>query len=363
MAENIDAKIVDEVESRLEDLFGGDDDDDGLAVVSEDSSEVEVEDDAPSFEDVSRDIEDAPVLEEDSDDDFENSPLKKLKAVVLSIDWEITDDIMTKFLDQVNELKDVYPDDRIIQMFLQLLTSVGKYIKAKKENADPDVVRLLNSAFAGLEKVTATDDIPEKEKKRLILGEIDKFKKIREKLGGKPAEPKDTKVSSTEDEKPMAKGEPDKSKSKPQEDVESVTSSKVKDEAKDKGKSTSKGLGFGSQISLIMFLPLLVVVGAGYVYIRQLTDIPSQIDQMVQAYSGVSLEGARNIVLAVLCGLLVLIGLITTVCCSRLARKLKYLAEVVERINAGETVSTIEVKAGGEVGALINAIGRFRNNA
>ena len=37
--------------------------------------------------------------------DSKDSPLRELKTIVLSIDWEITDEVMTKFIEQIGILK------------------------------------------------------------------------------------------------------------------------------------------------------------------------------------------------------------------------------------------------------------------
>jgi methyl-accepting chemotaxis protein len=350
LAEN----IVSEVEDRLTDLFG-----DG----GEDSSDVEVAPDVESvtdFDDVSSDIEDAPTLEEDNDA-LEKSPLKDLKSIVLSIDWEISDEIMSRFLDQVNSLTGIYQGDRIILMFLSLLNSVGKYIKAKKENSDADVVKLLNSSYAALEKSVLTKEITEDEKKKLIITEVNKFKKIREKLGGKPADEPKKDVISPEKEK-VSQPEPEP---EPVLEVKEAVSQPVQEEVTEEPPAVisvakSKGLGLGSKINLFVLLPLIIVVAAGYVYIRQLTGVTLQIDQTIQAYSGVSIEGARNIVFAVFCGLVIIIGIVASIYVSRLAGTVKYLTDVVENINAGEAVPEIKVTSGDEIGALAEAIGRLR---
>jgi methyl-accepting chemotaxis protein len=352
LAEN----IVSEVEDRLTDLFG-----DG----GEDSSDVEVAPDVEvasdvesvtDFDDVSSDIEDAPTLEEDNDA-LEESPLKDLKSIVLSIDWEISDEIMSRFLDQVNSLTGIYQGDRIILMFLSLLNSVGKYIKAKKENSDADVVKLLNSSYAALEKSVLTKEITEDEKKKLIITEVNKFKKIREKLGGKPADEPKKDVISPEKEKV--------SQPEPVLEVEEAVSQPVQEEVTEEppaviSAAKSKGLGLGSKINLFVLLPLIIVVAAGYVYIRQLTGVTLQIDQTIQTYSGLSIEDARNIVFAVFCGLVIIIGIVASIYVSRLAGTVKYLTDVVENINAGEAVPEIKVTSGDEIGALAEAIGRLR---
>jgi len=330
LAEN----LINEVEDRLADLFseGGDD-------------EPKVEtppdvDTSPDFNDVGSDMDDPPILEEDNGD-IEDSPLKELKSIVLSIDWEISDEIMTRFLNQVNGLMETYQDDRIIQMFLQLLSSVGKYIKAKKENSDPDVVKLLNSAYVGLEKVVLTEEISGDERKKLIIIEVNKFKKIREKLSGKPAAAK--RVAPTSKEEVVGKPETGAEAAK---EKTPVTVSEVQ----------SKRLGFGSKFNLAVLLPLIIVVAAAYIYVRQLTRVPLQIDQMIQAYTGVPFEDAGNVVLAVLCGLVILIGLIASGYVHRLAGKVKTLTHVVERLVVGEDAPPIKFKPGDEIGALAEAI-------
>lgn len=372
MAEN----IVSEVEDRLTDLFGANDGD---------APEVEVTSDAesvPDFNDVRSDIEDAPTLEEEHDD-LEESPLKDLKSIVLSIDWEISDEIMSRFLEQVNGLMKVYQDDRIIQMFLKLLNSVGKYIKAKKENSDADVVKLLNSAYAGLEKAVLTKEITEDEKKKLIIAEVNKFKKIRERLEGKSAAGTGKDIAASEKEKAgqmepevaveeaVSQPEPEVvieeavSQPEPEVEIEEVVSQPEQEKVEEEipaaiSAARSRGIGLGSKVNLFVLLPLVIVVAAGYVYLRQLTGIPLQIDQMIQTYSGVTMEDAGHIVLAIFCGLVVLIGLIASIYVSRLAGKVRYLTGVVENINAGGPISEIKVTSGDEIGALAKAIGRLR---
>lgn len=334
MTDKIDANIVDEVEKRLDDLFG-----DG--------------DESSAFEEQGAEIEGRLTLEEGGGD-VEDTPLKELKSIVLSIDWEITDEIMTKFLDQVDGLKDAYKDDKIVLMFLQLLGSVGKYIKAKKANADPEVVKLLNSAYTGLEKVLLTEGITEPERKKMLLVEVNAFKKLKERLTGKVAALKKVAISPPAEERPVSGGET------------RAPAYAAEPERKPAGgpiqPSRGQGLGVGSKVALMVFLPLIIVAAVSYLYIHQLSGIQSQIDQMIQTLSGVSAEAAGSIVVNTLCGLVILIGLIAAFYGIRLAGKIKYLTNVVDRINAGERDVAIELKAGGEIGALAEAIGRMRDN-
>lgn len=112
----------------------------------------------------------------------EDSPIKNLKAIVFGIDWEITDETMTSFLKEVRRLEQQYQNDKILAMFLKLHDSIGKYIKAKKAKAHPDAIKFVTSVFKNFEKVLLTSGMPEIQKKKLLSGEVQKFKDFRERV-------------------------------------------------------------------------------------------------------------------------------------------------------------------------------------
>ena len=144
-----DGVVVDEVEERLEDLF------------REDNGSMEFLDDNGTIEDTS---------------------LRGLKAIILSIDWEITDEMMTRLIEQIDRLKKMYKDDKVLVLFLQLLDSVGRYIKANKASSHPDATKTLNSVYNRLEKVVLSKDMIESERKKILLAEINRFKRLKEDI-------------------------------------------------------------------------------------------------------------------------------------------------------------------------------------
>ena len=111
-----------------------------------------------------------------------DSPLMELDAIVLSLDWEITDENLDKLLNEIERLKTRYKNDRLPYMFLQLHGSVGKYIASKKVNAHPDSIKLLHSVHAGLERVLLHPDMPETEKKKILSEEVKKFKGLKHEI-------------------------------------------------------------------------------------------------------------------------------------------------------------------------------------
>ncbi|SPD72033.1 hypothetical protein PITCH_A1150068 [uncultured Desulfobacterium sp.] len=353
MANKTDPNIVDEVEKRLDDLFGEGED-------------------SPEFEEDTSTLEDAPAFEEDIKD-VEDTPIKGLKSAVLSIEWEISDETMNRFLDQVDNLKEPYQNDKIVQMFLQLLATVGKYIKAKKANADPDVVKLLNSAYAGLEKIIVTHGITEAERKKVLLVEMDKFKGLKERLAAKrsaaekgggvkapkevpAAEVPEKTIEEMAEEKPEGKVEPEEAvvEAKEKEKKISVHIPAVK-------KAGSKGLGLAGTMGLMVLVPLVIIACFNYIYVNQMTAIPSLINQVLQTYMGMTIDGARTTVFGLSGCLIVLIGLIAYIRGRNTAVKIKSLTSVIEQLAEGRMDVVIDLKEEGEIGALAEAVRHIKD--
>jgi hypothetical protein len=183
MESNDDSYVGDEIISRLEDLYG-------------DSGE------SPDY-----------VRERELPEDF---PLRDLQATVLSIDWEITDQIMTALIDETRRLEHVYEEDRYLVVFLRLLGEAGKYIRSNKANSHPDAIRLLNAVYNSLERVFLSEGINEKEKKEILLVHVKELKALKEKIAktkaheraAKPPEKKKPPAQEPKAAKPPEKKKP-----------------------------------------------------------------------------------------------------------------------------------------------------------
>lgn len=114
--------------------------------------------------------------------DEQSSPVRQLRALVAGIDWEISDESMSAFLKEVQRLQDQYQEDKILSMFLKLQEAVGKYIKAKKVKAHPEAIGFVADVFKNFEKVLATPEMPESEKKRLLSADVKRFKDFKQRV-------------------------------------------------------------------------------------------------------------------------------------------------------------------------------------
>jgi len=141
----------------------------------------------------------------------------ELKAIILSIEWEITNDILNQLLDETNRLQGQYPNNQILLSFLKLLESVGKYISSKKANAHPDSIRLLHSIHKNLEDVLTSDALTEVDIKTILSGEVKKFKALRQQLLDQKSQSK----AAAKKKSPAPKKAPAK---KPERDIKPLTS-------------------------------------------------------------------------------------------------------------------------------------------
>lgn len=110
------------------------------------------------------------------------SPLAELKKIVLSIDWEITPEALDSFLDQVRLLKEVYQGDKVILVFLQVLGSLGQYIKSSRSKVHPSTFNVLNSVFTRLNEIVNTPKMPPATRRKLLQAEMDAYQELRAKI-------------------------------------------------------------------------------------------------------------------------------------------------------------------------------------
>ena len=109
--------------------------------------------------------------------------LEKLKSMVLSIDWEITESCLTDLIDETDSLLPQYQSDRYSHTLLRMLKAVGRYIRKRQARAHPDAIKRIMSVFASLEKLTESQDLEEDTKKGIVAKEIAAFKKT-QRAGG-----------------------------------------------------------------------------------------------------------------------------------------------------------------------------------
>jgi hypothetical protein len=109
----------------------------------------------------------------------EHYPLAELKNLILSIDWEITDEVLDNLLVQLKDLQLTYEHDKIVTSFLQILNSLGNYIRTHRAKAHPKTFKILNSVFISLDKVVLSKEMTAPAKKKILRAEMNRYKELR----------------------------------------------------------------------------------------------------------------------------------------------------------------------------------------
>jgi hypothetical protein len=109
-------------------------------------------------------------------------PLAELKNLILSIDWEITDEVLNNLIQQLKDLQLTYTHDKIVTTFLQILNSLGNYIKTHRARAHPKTFKILNSVFSSLDKVVLNKDMTDSAKKKILRAEMNRYKELRTQI-------------------------------------------------------------------------------------------------------------------------------------------------------------------------------------
>jgi hypothetical protein len=112
----------------------------------------------------------------------EPASLEKLKSLVLSIDWEITESCLTDLIDETDTLLSQYQNDRFSHTLLRMLKAVGRYIRKRQARSHPDAIKRIMSVFASLEKLTGSLNLEEETRKGIVAKEIAAFKKLKEQV-------------------------------------------------------------------------------------------------------------------------------------------------------------------------------------
>lgn len=105
-----------------------------------------------------------------------NSPLKDMKSIILSIEWEINDDILEQLEEEINKLYLLYTGDRIIQGFLRILRFLGRYVRVRGVHSSQDSINLLLFVYDHLENIMIAEGMTEAKKQAILIDNIRKYR-------------------------------------------------------------------------------------------------------------------------------------------------------------------------------------------
>jgi pilus assembly protein FimV len=141
-------------------------------------------DDLTRFLDEDFDTDDVDLFEFTTEED---SPLTGLKSIVLSLDWEITDETLQDLADEIEHIKGLekFQADKVSLVYLQGLAKIGHYIQSEGAHAHPNSIKLLLTLYYDFEKVLSSETITGSEITALLKADVRKFKILQYQIAQK----------------------------------------------------------------------------------------------------------------------------------------------------------------------------------
>ena len=126
----------------------------------------------------------------------EESPTSRLKTLILSIDWEITDEVLMQFNEELVYLEGVWSSEKINLVYVQALQNISKYIYQKKANSHPNAIKLLLKFYYNLEKIVSSEDLSDDERKEILFEDVKRFESLKRQISHHSP---DSKLTDSED--------------------------------------------------------------------------------------------------------------------------------------------------------------------
>lgn len=108
--------------------------------------------------------------------------IQELKAAILAIEWEITDEAMDILTMAIKPLQAQWAGKKPLLVCLQVIGTLGQYIKKAREKAHPEAIKLLPDVFATLETVITDESMDDGRKIALVRGAVEKYNRLKAEL-------------------------------------------------------------------------------------------------------------------------------------------------------------------------------------
>ena len=110
------------------------------------------------------------------------NPLYNLKKILLSIEWEVTDDILSKYLNEIIQLQRLFQDNIYLRSLLQLQYIYGRFIKTYPDKISLKTYKILYILYGCMKNILCNKKLSNFEKKKIIKQEIQIYKNFRNQI-------------------------------------------------------------------------------------------------------------------------------------------------------------------------------------
>ncbi len=109
---------------------------------------------------------------------FETPSLANLKSIIMSLEWEVTDDHLNDLIQEIKRLQRAYIKNDQLQKLFRLLFHLGRYIRVHKSDTHPYIFKLLFRVYNSSAKI-ASGNYSNHENAKIVNDEIKHYLSLR----------------------------------------------------------------------------------------------------------------------------------------------------------------------------------------
>jgi hypothetical protein len=106
-------------------------------------------------------------------------PIYKLKKIVLNLEWEITDDLMDQYIEQLNQLKETFKGDKHLMLLIKLQYVLGNLIRTRKGDTPHYGFKMLRTLFNSMNRIVSDKSLTKNIKQQIITKELERYHKLK----------------------------------------------------------------------------------------------------------------------------------------------------------------------------------------
>ena len=111
-----------------------------------------------------------------------DSPLKAIKNIIISLEWQTDSGMLDQFDAEINKLQAFNEGNSTILGFLQILRFLGRYIRVKGTDSNRGAIALLLSVYDNLEDVMLSEGMTAENKRAILLEDIKNYREWAEQI-------------------------------------------------------------------------------------------------------------------------------------------------------------------------------------
>ncbi len=105
---------------------------------------------------------------------FETPSLANLKSIIMSLEWEVTDDHLIDLIQEIKRLQKAYSENDQLKKLLRLIFHLGRYIRIHKSHTHPYIFKMLFRFYNSSSKI-ASGKYSNHENAKIVNNEIKRY--------------------------------------------------------------------------------------------------------------------------------------------------------------------------------------------